>query len=343
MATLFRRSNGKYYIVYEDAGKRKWKSTGVSRQKDAIDQLLSFEASRSPQQAISPTPSASTTLGAFINDFIPYAKVTFSPRTVEIYVRTFERLLTFAGDRPLQSITPRDGDTFRTQRIGAVSAISVNIEIRTLRAAFATAMRWKLITENPWKSVAMVRIPDQQPLYMSKDDFTRFFSSIREPWLKDLILVAVLTGLRRGELLNLQWKDVDFGNRLIHVQSSVFFKTKGGKRRAIPMNEMVFNVLWRRAQCNVDQRVFLFKGRAIRGDFIVHKFKRYVREAGLNTKLHFHSLRHTFATWLVQEGISIYEVQKLLGHSNITVTQVYAHLVPQELHRAVDKIAVVLN
>lgn len=342
MATLFRRSNGTYYILYEEAGKRRWKSTGASRHNDAIKALLAFEAKESSN--VDPSPkNPQTTLKEFISDFIPYAKVTFSAKTVEIYAHTFERLLAFAGDKPLQSFTPRDGDAFRTHRIASLSPISVNIEIRTLRAAFATAMRWKLITENPWKSVAMVRIPDQQPLYMSKKDFSRFLATIREPWFKDLILVAVLTGLRRGELLNLQWNDVDFGNRLLHVQSSIFFKTKGGRRRAVPMNEMVFSVLWRRAQSNVDRGVFLVKGRTIRGDLIVHKFKRYVREAGLDPKLHFHSLRHTFATWLVQEGISIYEVQKLLGHSNITVTQVYAHLASQELHRAVDKIVLTLN
>ncbi len=63
----------------------------------------------------------------------------------------------------------------------------------------------------------------------------------------------------------------------------------------------------------------------------------------MSEKLHFHSLRHTFATWLVQEGVSIYEVQQLLGHSSISVTQVYSHLAASELHGAVNKIQVVLN
>jgi site-specific recombinase XerD len=72
-------------------------------------------------------------------------------------------------------------------------------------------------------------------------------------------------------------------------------------------------------------------------------FTKCVLTSGLSDKLHFHSLRHTFATWLVQSGVGIYEVQKLMGHSSISVTQVYAHLAPSELHGAVNRISVGLN
>ena len=73
------------------------------------------------------------------------------------------------------------------------------------------------------------------------------------------------------------------------------------------------------------------------------KLKKYVTEIGLDGKLHFHSFRHTFASWLVQDGVSLYEVQKLLGHSNIAVTQVYSHLQPEGLHSTVNKISLTLN
>jgi site-specific recombinase XerD len=73
-------------------------------------------------------------------------------------------------------------------------------------------------------------------------------------------------------------------------------------------------------------------------------FKTYARNAlGSATKLHFHSLRHTFATWLVQDGVSLYEVQKLLGHSNISVTEIYSHLQPEQLHGTVNRLQIALN
>jgi site-specific recombinase XerD len=73
--------------------------------------------------------------------------------------------------------------------------------------------------------------------------------------------------------------------------------------------------------------VLTLSGKKLLESWVSHKFKYWVYEAKLpNDKLHFHSLRHTFASWLVQDGVSLYEVQKLLGHSNIAVTQAYSHL-----------------
>jgi integrase len=225
----------------------------------------------------------------------------------------------------------------------AVSPVSVNIELRTLRAALYTALRWGLMAENPFKKVPLVHIPEQQPTYLSKEEFQTLLSVVREPWLREIFLIAVCTGLRRGELLNLTWKDVDFQRRLLNIQSGENFKTKAGKRRSVPMSQVVCQLLLARAQRSFDGFVFTVNGRRVVEYFVSHRFKACVRAAGLNEKLHFHSLRHTFATWLVQNGVNIYEVQKLLGHSNISVTQIYSHLVASELHRAVEKISVAVN
>jgi integrase len=189
----------------------------------------------------------------------------------------------------------------------------------------------------------MVKVPEKPPAYLCREDFGRLISAIEKPWLKDLVVVAVSTGLRRGELLNLRWVNVDFANRLIHIQSSDGFRTKAGKRRAVPMNESVYHLLWNRSLKSKNDLVFPFKGRIMRGDLLSRRFRLAVKAAGLNPALHFHSLRHTFATWLVQERISIYEVQKLLGHSSIAITQIYSHLAPSELHHAVNKIELPTN
>jgi site-specific recombinase XerD len=110
------------------------------------------------------------------------------------------------------------------------------------------------------------------------------------------------------------------------------------------MSEAVFELLSRR-QLTASASSFVFhrKGLQLPGDYVQHKFKRYARKLGLSENVRFHTLRHTFATWLVQEGVSIYEVQKLLGHSDISVTQVYSHLAASELHSAVEKLRVAPN
>jgi integrase len=142
----------------------------------------------------------------------------------------------------------------------------------------------------------------------------------------------------RGEMVNLRWNDVDLESKLIHIQSDATFRTKAGKRRSVPLNNDAMEILQRRNNLQECEYVFTHRRRQLDGDWISKRFSHYIKASGLNTKLHFHSLRHTFATWLVKAGVSIYEVQKLLRHSNVTVTQVYSHLASEELHSAVARL-----
>ena len=90
--------------------------------------------------------------------------------------------------------------------------------------------------------------------------------------------------------------------------------------------------------------VFSLNNKKVAEDWVTHLFKRYVRKAGLpDDRVHFQSLRHTFASWLVQSGATLYEVQRLLGHSSSKVTEIYSHLQPEQMHRTVDRISVPLN
>ena len=85
------------------------------------------------------------------------------------------------------------------------------------------------------------------------------------------------------------------------------------------------------------------QGKPMKEGTVSQRFKRYVRRAGLNDKLHFHSLRHSFASGLVMSGVSLYQVQKLLGHSTSRTTEIYSHLLPQQLHKEVNGLAAKFN
>ncbi len=149
--------------------------------------------------------------------------------------------------------------------------------------------------------------------------------------------------MRRGEILNLQWEQIDLNRRLIHVQSNPTFKTKQGKRRTLPLNEIAFQLVSNRVGRSPSPFVFTAGDKKTAESYLSHTFKKCARLAGLSEGLHFHSLRHTFASWLVQDGVSLYEVQKLLGHSNIAVTLVYSHIQPGQLHSSVNRISLRLN
>lgn len=225
-----------------------------------------------------------------------------------------------------------------------VRPITVNIDLRALRAAFSTAVRWQLIPKNPFAGLKHMFVPQQSPVFCTKDDVQKLLATITETWLKDVIVFAILTGMRRGEIVNLRWKDDNLLRRTILVESNPTFITKQGKKRIIPLNDTAFYLLQSRYGKEKSEYVFTLNGRQIFDQWITHAFKKAVRAAKLeDDRLHFHSLRHTFASWLVQDGVSLFEVQQLLGHSSPRVTEVYSHLQPEMRHDTVNRINVSLN
>ena len=328
---LFKRNNGIYYVGYFDNGRKRWKSTGATLKADALKAVSNLEE-------LLKDKLQEVTLSKFKADFITFAEGNFSGVTVDFYRTALERLLSMTGDCPLSALTMQHVDNYKVNRLGVgeVSGVTVNRELQALHAAMNTAVSWKLLERNPFAGLQQVSVPERQPEFFTKQDFERLLSLVRESWLKELVVIAALTGMRRGELLNLRWSDVDLSRRVIQIQSNATFRTKRGKQRAIPMSDVVFNLMSAKAGRVTGEYVFTKKGQKINDDHATKKLKKYVVDAKLPNGLHFHSLRHTFASWLVQDGVSLYEVQKLLGHSNIAVTQVYSHLQPEQLHDTVN-------
>ncbi len=258
-----------------------------------------------------------------------------------VYKPAIKNFLLTCGNRELASYSVRDVELFKAERLKDCSPVTVNIEFRTLKAAFNQAVKWEFMEENPFSKSSTVRVPEKPPVYFSREEFLKFLAEVQEPLLKDLFLFAVQTGLRKGEITSLQWSNIDLERKLVLVRNDFGFLTKTGKTRAVPMNESVFTMLSRMKNGNSDcPLVFHRDGKQLTQSYLSHKFKKSVRAAKLNDSLKFHSLRHTFATWLVQNSVSLFEVQKLLGHSDIKVTQVYAHLMTEELHATVNKISI---
>jgi integrase len=329
---LSRRSKGMYYLWYEDEFGQKHKvSTRTTRKSEAIRFLREFKVTHVHN-------AKSKRLSEFVAEFLAFAEATYSPKTVDIYHRVFGIFQKQTGDLTLQNLTARHIDQYKASRLaGKRKAISVNVELRALKAAFNVAKRWKLVDENPCAEVAQNPTPDEPPIFFNAHDFEELLAKIDQGWLREMVEFAVLTGLRRGELCNLRWQDVDLTARVVRIRSSPTFKTKQGKRRVVALNNTAFLLLQSQAHHSPSDYVFTLNGRKVRDEHAGRLFKRAVRAAKLSDeRLHFHSLRHTFASWLVQNGASLYQVQNLLGHTNPRVTQVYAHLQPTEMHDIVE-------
>jgi integrase len=335
---LSRNSNGYYYIWYRDeSGKKQKVSTRKRMKAEAIKALIEY-------RKLIDQKMGRTNYAQFVEEFLPFAQATYSAATYDLYQRTLKLFGKSIGTIRLREISPRHIDAYLVKRLETIKPTSANIELRALKAAFNTAKRWRLVADNPCSDVRAPAIAEVAPVFFSPDDFERLLRAITEEWFKELVIFAVLTGMRRGEIVNLRWQDVDLSRRLVTIQSNSTFKTKHGKRRVVPLNDRAHFLLSSRHTQVPTDPVFVSPGGILRGDSIGKKLKKCVHQAKLpDQRLHFHSLRHTFASWLVRVGTSLYEVQRLLGHSNSRTTEVYAHLQTEEMHRAVNRIKLELS
>jgi integrase len=338
--TLCKHKNGIYYIWWVDeSGRRRKTSTQSRRKAEALTFLQQFKAGQQSRKL----RLRFTPLSQFAEEFQTYSRTVHSPATQDLVSLTFRQFTNVIGNLPIQKIGVREIETFLSVKQAEASAWTARKYYGVLASAFETAVRWNYIAFNPFKKVAKPKVTETLPVYFSKDEFRGFISKIGNVDHRELYLCAVLTGMRLGELTSLQWSDVDFVRKVILVQNKVGFSTKTRRNRVVPMNSVLWDILASRKEQVFSELVFPFKGRRMTKDEASKTFKKYVLSTGVNNRLHFHSLRHTFATWLVQESVPIFEVQKLLGHTTIAVTQRYAHLAPSELHSAVDKLEIHLN
>jgi integrase len=338
--SLSKRSNGIYYLWYfDDSGKRHKVSTGCRVKSDALKFVQQFKKDEHNRKS----RIHKTSLLQFKDAFLAHSHSVHSPATQSLIALTFSQFMRVIGDLPLHQIGVREIESFLSTKQQESSAWTARKYYSVLASAFETALRWNYIASNPFKRVAKPKVVETLPVYFSKDDFKKFIMKIQNTDHRELYLCAVFTGMRLGELTSLQWSDVDFVRNAILVQNKTGFSTKTRRNRVVPMNPSLRDVLGTRRKRVLSDLVFPFKGRKLTKDEASKTFKKYVLSAGVDSRLHFHSLRHTFATWLVQESVPIFEVQKLLGHTTVAVTQRYAHLAPSELHSAVDRLTVNLN
>jgi integrase len=170
------------------------------------------------------------------------------------------------------------------------------------------------------------------------------YEELKDPKLHDMSLLSLHTGARAGEIFNLRGQDIDLKNQIIALRD-----TKNSETRYAPMTAEVKPMLKRRVKG--DPRAFIFTdkdGEKIKE--VSNAFQRIVDKVGLNegvedTRLRvvFHSLRHTFASWLAIEGTPLYTIAKLMGHKSIAMSERYAHLSPDHKKEAVNAVAAALR
>lgn len=204
--------------------------------------------------------------------------------------------------------------------------------IQLVRHAFNLAVReWEWCRENPMHRVSMEKTRNEVDRWLTLEEEEHLMAA-SSLWLREFIVFALNTGMRQGEILNLQWQDVDFTRGTL-----VVMKSKNGTRRTIPLNAPVYELLAAKQAATGAKKGRVFttpRGNELKVRFLAREFCETRDRAGI-PDFRFHDLRHTFATRLVQRGIDLYKVQRLLGHKTTHMTQRYAHHSPESLREGV--------
>jgi len=330
---LSKHKNGFYYIYYSDInGNRNKKSTRKKLKHEANNFLVTFSEKIESDKR---NKTKSIHFKKFIFDFLKYSESIHSPNTTNTFKTTFNATLSYFGDITLMSITSTKIQEFLQYRIINVSKYQARKDLINLSSAFNKAVTERYLVKNPCIGIKRIKIPEKQPKFFTEAELEKLLNVTENQDIKDLTIFAVNTGLRQMELLTLQWDQINFRDKLLTLDNRNHL-TKSKKIRTIPLNISSMQIIDKREAQKTSEYVFTYLNAKITQDQISKVFKKYVLRAGINPKLNFHSLRHTFASWLVQRGVSIYQVSKLLGHASVTTTQIYAHVNADDLRASVE-------
>jgi site-specific recombinase XerD len=331
---LTKRSNGYYYVGFFLDDKLHWKTTGQKTKPEALEFLKSFNPN--PEEK-----KSELTLSQLLDLFSKLHGSSLRKRTLVGYESATNEFIRVLGDRLLSRYTSQDIETFKQNLLSRkLTATSVNIRYRSIKAVFGFALRHEHIIKSPFAKTSAIKMAQRTPLYLTKEDLNKLFEKVTNPLMKDLFLFGALTGMRLSEIVNLKWKSIDWKKNQIVVSNDDDFTTKSGKERVVPIHTTVLEILKRRAAKKKHTEYVFSKSTGFKfsESYVSHEFKFYVGEAKLDTRLHFHSLRHTTASHLVNAGVSIYEVQKILGHSSVATTMIYSHLAQSTLADSIKKL-----
>ncbi len=248
--------------------------------------------------------------------------------------RTFDRhnikrLKQYFGDKNLSEITSYMIDKFKAERAKEVSPATVNRQLACLKSIFNKATAWgKFEGANPVKVIKLFKENNQRLRFLEQTEILKLLDCCAEH-LKPIVIIALNTGFRRGEILSLKWSSVDFERSIIYLKN-----TKNGEGREVPMNVAVKNALIRQPRHSHSNYIFYKKDGTPIGD-IKKSFLTALKKSGINN-FHFHDLRHTFASQLAMNSVDLNTIRELLGHKSMVMTIRYSHLSQQHKQQAVD-------
>jgi len=338
-----RNKNGKFtevfYGRYRLNGKDKWKSLGEVGiiTKTVAESRLHEIKKKIRLGQLNEITADIPTLEDFTDDYIEQVRYIDKKRSWKRDELCLKHLNNYFGDKKLSEITVDDIGDYKRLRQDFVKPATVNRELEVLRHLFNLADRKdRFFSKNPVSRAGLLKVDNQIERILNQEEEGRLLNNSGY-YLKNIIMCALNTGLRKGEIISLKWNNVDINNRIITIDS---INSKSKKSRKIPINSVIRKMfLELKLQREGNEVVFLSSDRKpyARQDSLNRAFYKALEKANIKG-LKFHDLRHTCATRMIESGANIVAVKEILGHSSLDMTMRYAH--PEDsLKEAVEKLA----
>lgn len=340
MARIYPRPGKKgtiWYLDYAVDGRRVRKRVG--RSKRIAELALSDIQVKLERQELG-FAASNKTLDDLIHHYLDYSKSHNTAWSHDRALRAIESFKDFLKTNDLKAITPVKVEAYKSWRrqSGAVAS-TVNRDLTVIKAMFNRAVHLGLIQKNPVLQVKKFKEPKRQVQFFTQEEVRKILEAA-DGTFRNMVVLFLNTGLRRDELLHLAWEDIDLDRKILAVQAKEGWQPKDYEVRHIPLSAQALKALRELLGARGTGQRWVFqngRGEPMPPIPVTHRFKALLRETGME-KGHLHMLRHTFASRLAMKGVDLYTISKLLGHSSIKTTEIYAHLAPDYLKSAVDKL-----
>lgn len=363
------RGKGNWYAVIDKQDlvngkrKRKWHSLDAKGKREAQIECARLISKISNGTYVEP---AKTTLADFLDRWCDHVKSHVSPKTHERYSEIARKTIApVLGAVILHKLTGAQIDAAyskalssgRRDGMGGLSPRTVHHTHRVLKLALGQAVRWELLLRNPADAATPPKVEKQEMQTYDMPETVALIEAMRPTIMHVPTLLAVMCGMRRGEIAAVRWRNVDLTSGTVSVTASIeqlnnstrIKTTKSGKSRTVALpaslvEELRFHRV-RQAQGLLKLGVGLSDdhfvcahedGRMMQPSFLTHKWRKLIRASGLTVR-NLHNLRHTHATHLLISGVHPKIASERLGHSKIGITlDLYSHVLPNMQRDAAD-------
>lgn len=327
MGSVFlNKKTGSWVIKFKD-NRDKWRKRSVGK-KPAVTKSMAREILREYERKIKlgqfdMIDTKIPTLKEITPDYLKY-QASRGKRSIRGDIKHLEDFNKVFGDMKLSQIHPKDIDDYKNIRIKQIKPSSLNRELSTLRHLFNVAKRWKkFFGENPVSEAGLLTVNNNVERILTWNEQQRLLE-VSPPHLKNILEFALNTAMRIGEIVSLEWDNINFTANTITIESE---NSKNKRTEKIPLSSTVRKLLLELKMKSLDSEyVFLNSENKPyqKPDSLNNVYRTALKRAGIEG-LRFHDLRHTAATRMIESGISIVSVSKILRHRDLKTTMRYMH------------------